>query len=138
MSNNIYDLLQQLIRPSSIKAITGLIFAIFVLILMYNAIVPPEHCVESSQEVKTILASKGISVSHSDIGQNKICFRSNDQNLIKEVNEKSQNTYLELELAKIQGKQDWWNKNGLFVILIIAFCITAIIIAFILSRQSYW
>jgi hypothetical protein len=133
-----YGLLRDLLRPSTLKAIAGLIFTIFMVILMYNVIVPPEHCVESSQEIKTILLSKGVGISHSDIGQNKICFRSNDQNLIKEINEKSQNTYLELELAKIKGNQAWWDRNGLFVIIIIAVCITGIIIAFILSRRDAW
>src|SRR3989338_34390 len=83
-------LLSQLLNPATLKAIGGLILIIVIANVIYNETVPPEHCVENTQEVRTALGVKGIEISSTDSGKNKICFRSKDENLIKEISQKSQ------------------------------------------------
>ena len=85
--------------------------------------------------MRTALGVKGVEISSTDSGKNKICFRSKDGALIKEISQTSQDSFLQLELKKIEGKQQWRDKYGIWVIAITALSITAIVIAFINSRN---
>ena len=100
-------LLSQLLNPATLKAIGGLILIIVIAKVIYYETVPPEHCVENTQEVRNALSVKGVEISNTDSGKNKICFRSKDGALIKEISQKSQDSFLQLELKKIEGKQQY-------------------------------
>ncbi len=128
-------LLAQLLNPATLKAIGGLVLVLAVASVLYNESVPPEHCVENTQEIRNALSAKGIEISSTDTGRNKVCFRSKDANLIREISEKSQDVFLELELKKIEGRQQWWDNYGIFVIGIIAVCVTIVLLSIILSRN---
>lgn len=116
----------------------AVVLLIIVLAYSYFENLPPEHCVENTQEIRNFLGIKGIEISSEETGQNKVCFRSKDEALIRDVINQSQSIHLKIELEKLRVKAEWWDTNGLFVIIAGLVCATAIVMFFIKSRQHQY
>lgn len=69
----------------------------------------PEYCLTDSFENRAAIEAHGFKLSDSQISQNKICFRSNDQILVQEMIESINDKQLEKEFELQMKKEE--NRN---------------------------
>ena len=120
------------------------ILSIIIIILLYNFgqnYFNPKYCLTDTFENRAAIKAYGLELSDSQKDENKICFRSNKQELVQQMFQKIQDKRLEKEFELQRIKEE--NRNKLLNKLLepmyfypILIVIIAIAIYYIKSKKE--
>lgn len=87
-----------------------------------------EYCVTDTYYARTLIGSEDLSISRESGDTSEICFKTADEDLARDINDKIQDRMLQESVIQAESNQEWWQTVGLPISIIVVIAIVIIVV----------